>query len=58
MRLKLKPHPPREDELIIQLLAALVNSLAPGRSSCDFKNVIFNIALLIGIFKSYDNVLR
>ena len=35
------------------------NSLAPGRSWCDFKNVIFNLALLIGIFKSsYDNVLR
>ena len=35
------------------------NSLAPGRSKCDFKNVIFNPALLIGIFKSsYDNVLR
>ena len=35
------------------------NSLASGRSKCDFKNVIFNLALLIGIFKSsYDNVLR
>ena len=35
------------------------NSLAPGRSYCDFKNVIFNLALLIGNFKSsYDNVLR
>ena len=35
------------------------NSLAPGRSQCDFKNVIFNLALLIGTFKSsYDNVLR
>ena len=35
------------------------NSLAPWRSWCDFKNVIFNLALLIGIFKSsYDNVLR
>ena len=36
-----------------------LNSLAPGRSLCDFQNVIFNLALLIGIFKSfYDNVLR
>ena len=34
------------------------NSLAPGRSLCDFRNVIFNLALLIGILKSsYDNVL-
>ena len=38
---------------------AWFNSLAPGRFSCDFKNVIFNLALLIGISKSsYDNVLR
>ena len=36
-----------------------VNSLAPGRSSWDFINVIFNLVLLIGVFKSsYDNVLR
>ena len=36
-----------------------INSLAPGRSWCDFKNVIFNLAILIGIFESfYDNVLR
>ena len=36
-----------------------VNSLAPGRSWCDFENVIFNLALVIGIFKSsYDNVLK
>ena len=36
-----------------------VNSLTPGRSQCHFKNVIFNLALLIGIFKSpYHNVLR
>ena len=36
-----------------------INSLAPGRSYCDFKNVIFNLALLIGIFKSsYVNVIR
>ena len=34
-------------------------TLAPGRSYCDFKNVVFNLVLLIGIFKSsYDNVLR
>ena len=37
----------------------IINSLAPGRSWCDFKNVIFNLALLIGISKpSYDNILR
>ena len=35
------------------------NSLAPGRSECDFKNVIFNLVLQIGIFRfSHDNVLR
>ena len=34
-----------------------INSLAPGRSECDSKNVIFNLVLLIGIFKSYDNAL-
>ena len=40
-------------------IIVLINSLAPGRSLCDFKNVIFNLALLIGIFRSsYDNVLR
>ena len=34
-------------------------SLAPGRSWCDFKTAIFNLVLLIGIFKSsYDNLLR
>ena len=36
-----------------------INSLALGRSSGDFENVIFNLALLIDIFKSsYANVLR
>ena len=36
-----------------------VNSLAPGRSECDSKNVIFNLVLLIGIFRSaHDNALR
>ena len=35
------------------------NSLAHWRSYCDFKNVILNLDLLIGIFKSsYDNILR
>ena len=29
-----------------------VNSLAPGRSEFDYKNVIFNLVLLIGIFRS------
>ena len=36
-----------------------VNSLAPGRSECDSKNVIFNLLLLIGIFRSsHDNAIR
>ena len=34
-----------------------INSLAPGRSDCRSKNVIFNLVLLIGIFRSYDNTL-
>ena len=34
------------------------NSLAPGKSECDSKNVIFNLVLLIGIFRSsHDNAL-
>ena len=36
-----------------------INSLAPGRSECDSKNAIFNLVLLIGIFRSsHDNSLR
>ena len=39
--------------------AGLINSLAPGRSGYDFKNLIFNLVLLIGILRSlYDNALR
>ena len=35
------------------------NSLAPGRSECDSKNVIFNLVLLIGISRSsYGNALQ
>ena len=42
-----------------QFSQTTINSLVPGRSQCDLKTVIFNLALLIGIFKSsYDNVLR
>ena len=38
---------------------SLINSLAPGRSACNFENVVFKLALLIYIFKSsYDNVAR
>ena len=34
------------------------NSWAPGRSECDSKNGIFNLVLLIGIFRcSHDNAL-
>ena len=36
-----------------------LNSLAPGRSGFNFKSAIFNLVLLIGIFRSsYDNALR
>ena len=36
-----------------------LNSLAPGRSGFNFKCAIFNLVLLIGIFRSfYDNALR
>ena len=36
----------------------IFNSLAPGRSECDSKNLIFNLVLLIGIFRSsHDNAL-
>ena len=35
------------------------NSLAPGTSGCNFKNVIFYLVLLIGVLRSlYDNALR
>ena len=35
------------------------NSLSSGRSECDFKSVVFNLASLIGIFRSsYDNAFR
>ena len=34
------------------------NSLAPGKSEQDSKNLMFNLVLLIGIFRSsHDNVL-
>ena len=36
-----------------------LNSLSPGRSECYSKNGIFNLVLLIGIFRSsYDSALR
>ena len=35
------------------------NSLAPGRSECDSQNLIFNLVLLTGTFRSsHDNALR
>ena len=38
------------------LLCSTFNSLTPGRSECDSKNVIFNLVLLIGFFRSsHDN---
>ena len=37
----------------------VIDSLAPGRSGFNFKSVIFNLVLLIHIFRSsYDNALR
>ena len=36
-----------------------LDSLVPGRSGFNFKSAIFNLVLLIGIFRSsYDNALR
>ena len=44
---------------MIQFLECQLNSLAPGKSECHSKNVIFNLVLLIGIFRSsYGNALR
>ena len=41
------------------LLFLFVNSLAPGKSECDFKNSIFNLVSLTGICRtSYANTLR
>ena len=49
----------RFDIFLVVSMNKTINSLAPGRSSRDFEDVIFNLALLIDIFKSsYDNVLR
>ena len=36
----------------------LVNSLVPGRSSCNFKNTIFNLVLFIAFFRFYDDAIR
>ena len=54
----------RKDEHVIARLHCIwfskskVNSLAPGSSECDSKNIIFNLVLLIGIFRSpHDNAL-
>ena len=41
---------------IFHIKCTFVNSLGPGRSECDSKNGIFNLVLLIGIFRSaHDN---
>ena len=62
IHLKLQPYPSRDNEStptrkLVWWIA--INSLAPGRSECDFPTVIFNRVLLIGIFRSsYDNALR
>ena len=36
----------------------ILNSLAAGRTGCNFKNYIFNPVLLIDIFRSFDYALR
>ena len=39
-------------------LFTFINLLVPRRSECDSENVIFNLVLLIGIFRSsHDNAL-
>ena len=44
---------------ITWMLSELFNSLAPGRSGCDFKNAISNLVLLIRIFRSpHDDIFR
>ena len=46
------------DSLAHRRYDSILNSLAPGRSECDSKNVIFTLVLLIGIFRSsHDNAL-
>ena len=40
------------------LVSNASNALAPGISKGDSKIVIFNLVLLIGIFRSHDNALR
>ena len=41
------------------LLSGLFDTLASGRSGCDFKNAIFKLVLLTGIFRYFhDNALR
>ena len=40
------------------MVGCIINSFAPGRSEYDHKNVIFNLGLLISIFRSsHDNAL-
>ena len=54
-------HPPHDGGLPESTAGreGLLNSLAPGRSECESKNGIFNLVLLIGIFRSSrDNALR
>ena len=42
-----------------RIVGGCLNSLAPGRSECYFKNVIFNLVLLIGLCRSSNgNALR
>ena len=56
---------PLSEPIMVSLLTHIcvsrpqwVNSLSPGRSECDSKYGIFNLVLLIGIFRSsHDNAL-
>ena len=56
------PPPPHIKHICIFLhtkVAHVFNSLAPGRSECDYKNGIFNLVLLTVIFRSsHDNALQ
>ena len=47
------------NQIVFTTKNAYINSLAPGRFGCNFKNSIFKLALLIGTLRaSSDKVLR
>ena len=43
---------------LLYTVCYLFNSLWPGKSRCDYEYTIFNLVLLSGIFRSYNNALR